>query len=46
MKTITIGTNIAARRREKGVTQEELAAHLGVSKPAVSKWLPEQDSNL
>lgn len=38
MKTITIGTNIAARRREKGVTQEELAAHLGVSKPAVSKW--------
>lgn len=38
MKSIIIGANIAKKRREKGVTQEELAIHLGVSKPAVSKW--------
>ncbi len=38
MGSIKIGTVIAARRKEKGVTQEELAQHVGVSKPAVSKW--------
>lgn len=38
MNTIQIGKIIAAHRKEKGVTQEELANHLGVSKPAVSKW--------
>jgi transcriptional regulator with XRE-family HTH domain len=38
MKEINIGANIAAYRREKGVTQEELANYIGVSKPAVSKW--------
>lgn len=38
MATINIGTIIATKRKEKGVTQEELAQHLGVSKPAVSKW--------
>lgn len=38
MQTIQIGRNIAKLRREKGVTQEELAGYLGVSKPAVSKW--------
>jgi transcriptional regulator with XRE-family HTH domain len=38
MGKINIGTFIAARRKEKGVTQEELADYLGVSKPAVSKW--------
>lgn len=36
--TQTIGTNIAARRKAKGMTQEQLAAKLGVSAPAVSKW--------
>lgn len=38
MQTIQIGRNIARLRKEKGVTQEELAGYLGVSKPAVSKW--------
>lgn len=38
MGNIKIGMIIAAKRKERGVTQEELAQHLGVSKPAVSKW--------
>jgi transcriptional regulator with XRE-family HTH domain len=38
MAKINIGTYIAAKRKEKGLTQEELALYLGVSKPAVSKW--------
>lgn len=42
MRTIQIGKVIAAHRKEKGITQEELANHLGVSKPAVSKWESEQ----
>jgi len=29
---------IIAKRREKGVTQDELATHVGVSKASVSKW--------
>lgn len=36
--TKTIGANIAARRKAKGMTQEQLAAKLGISAPAVSKW--------
>ena len=36
--TVNIGRTIARERRGRGVTQEELAAHLGVSKAAVSKW--------
>jgi transcriptional regulator with XRE-family HTH domain len=38
MTDIRIGEKIAAKRRGKGITQEELASFLGVSKPAVSKW--------
>lgn len=38
MAKINIGAFIAARRKERGLTQEELADYLGVSKPAVSKW--------
>ena len=34
----TLGTRIAALRKEKGLTQEELAEKLGVSSQAVSKW--------
>lgn len=34
----TIGNRIAKYRREKGMTQEDLAARLGVSSQAVSKW--------
>lgn len=40
--TISIGRTIARERRRRGVTQEELAAHLSVSKAAVSKWELEQ----
>lgn len=36
--TVNIGRTIARERRSRGVTQEALAAHLGVSKAAVSKW--------
>lgn len=38
MKELQIGAIIAKKRKERGITQEELARHLGVSKPAVSKW--------
>ena len=34
----TIGSRIAARRKELGMTQEDLAVKLGVSSQAVSKW--------
>ena len=37
-ETVNIGRTIARERRRAGVTQEALAAHLGVSKAAVSKW--------
>ena len=33
-----IGTNIALLRKNKGITQEELAKNVGVSAQAVSKW--------
>lgn len=38
-----IGSNIAALRKSRGLTQEQLAQQLGVSAPAVSKW--ETDSS-
>ena len=38
MNTQTIGTTIAKLRKEKNVTQEELASKVGVSSQAVSKW--------
>ena len=34
----SIGSRICKYRKEKGMTQEELASHLGVSSQAVSKW--------
>ena len=38
----TIGNRISKHRREKGLTQEELAEKLGVSSQAVSKWENDQ----
>lgn len=34
----TIGKRIADARKAQGLTQEDLATHLGVSSQAVSKW--------
>ena len=39
---MTIGKRIALLRKEKGLTQEELAQHMGVSPQAVSKWENDQ----
>lgn len=38
MSDLKIGEKIRAKRRERGLTQEELANILGVTKAAVSKW--------
>ncbi len=38
MNELHIANIILTKRREKGVTQEELAAYIGVSKASVSKW--------
>lgn len=38
MRDINLGSTIARERRAADVTQGELAAHLGVTKAAVSKW--------
>lgn len=38
MKEINIGKTLVNKRREKGLTQEEVARYMGVSKASVSKW--------
>ena len=38
MDPVTIGSRIAALRKKKDMTQQELAAMLSVSYKAVSKW--------
>jgi len=38
MKKINISTNIAELRKQKGITQEQLALALNISPQAVSKW--------
>lgn len=38
MKELTIGKILLAHRRQQGITQDALAAWLGVSKASVSKW--------
>ncbi|SFR76735.1 helix-turn-helix domain-containing protein [Anaeromicropila populeti] len=38
MKEINIAAVLADKRREKGITQEDLARYIGVSKASVSKW--------
>lgn len=42
MNEIKLADIIIKKRREKGITQEELAVYMGVSKAAVSKWEKEQ----
>ena len=39
MSNLKIGQKIKAKRRERELTQEELANILGVTKAAVSKWI-------
>lgn len=38
MSELNIAKTLVLKRREKGITQEELAAYIGVSKASVSKW--------
>ena len=38
MKEINLASVIAVKRKEKKITQDELANYLGVSKAAISKW--------
>lgn len=38
MKEINLASVVVTKRREKGITQDELAAYIGVSKASISKW--------
>ena len=38
MKEINLGRVLIENRHKLGITQDELAAYMGVSKAAVSKW--------
>lgn len=38
MKEINIANVLVSKRKEKGITQDELANYIGVSKASVSKW--------
>lgn len=38
MRELNIGKCIIHKRKEKGITQEQLANYIGVSKASVSKW--------
>lgn len=38
MKEINIAKKIIEKRKERGITQEDLASYVGVSKASVSKW--------
>lgn len=38
MKQINLGDVLIQNRHRLGITQDDLAAHMGVSKAAVSKW--------
>ncbi len=41
---MNIGKNIKKLRVEKGITQEQLAAHLGITYQAISKWETEANT--
>ena len=36
--TLHLAANISSLRKEAGLTQQQLAEHMGVSKASVSKW--------
>lgn len=38
MNTLNIAKTLVSKRREKGITQDELANYIGVTKASVSKW--------
>ncbi len=38
MKEINLGHILTENRHKMGITQDDLAAYMGVSKAAVSKW--------
>ena len=38
MKEMNLGRILIENRHKRGITQDALAAHIGVSKGAVSKW--------
>lgn len=38
MAAVNLGKNIMKYRREAGITQEQLAEYMGVSKSSISKW--------
>lgn len=38
MNQAAIGSYIARKRKEKNLTQEQLAEHIGVSNKTISKW--------
>ncbi len=38
MNELNIAKTLSAKRKEKGITQDELASYIGVSKASVSKW--------
>lgn len=38
MKEINTAKTLIVKRREKGITQDKLAAYIGVTKASVSKW--------
>lgn len=38
MRGINIAKTLTIKRKEKGITQDELAAYIGVTKASVSKW--------
>ena len=42
MDTLNLAENLIRLRREKEVTQEEVASFIGVTKASVSKWETKQ----
>lgn len=38
MEILNLAENLIRLRREKGITQEELAQFVGVTKASISKW--------